>query len=192
MRGQTTYPIKNLNNADTKKIIFIIITMFSVLHIEAQVHLNFLQIPIDGTIESFGERLTKKDFIKSKYSDVTFTGNFYNVICSTELEKDSKNNKVHAVKVRYNQSMTGLSKQGIINLYRNIAVGIKDKYKSAKMTVKGDVVLFSLSNGYILCNIYETAFGTMGGGINIEIHYVDKANTTNYKLPSIKSPSDDL
>lgn len=175
-----------------KKSIFLLILFFSVLQIEAQNHLNFMQIPIDGTVESFGEELIKKDFVKSKYSETTFTGKFYNVICSTELGKDTKNDKVHAVKVRYNQSMTGLSKQGIINLYRNIAVGLKEKYKSAKMTVKGDVVLFSLQNGYIQCNIYETAFGAMGGGVNIEIDYVDKVNTTNYKLPVLKSPNDDL
>lgn len=154
-----------------------------------------MQIPIDGSIESFGESLSLKDFNKSSLSDKSYHGYFYKTFASVEISEDKTNQKINAVKVRYNESMTKLSRQSLINLYRNIVQDYIAKYKpikSAKCEIVDDNFLVTLPEGYICCRIFDTIFGAMGGGVNIEIDYVDKANSSDYKIPTFKRASDNL
>lgn len=175
-----------------RKVLFMLISLLFLTDVFGQNHLKFLDIPIDGTIESFGSSLSKKDYYKSSLSDKSYTGHFYQVIASVELHEDEINKKVNSVKVRYNQSMTSYNRNQMINLYLSITKGLKTKYKSAKITDTGDDIIFSLPQGYIYCRFFSTIFEAMGGGINVELTYVDKTNTSNFKLPVLKSPDSDL
>lgn len=153
-------------------------------------HLQFMGFPIDGEKNKFEENLSTKGFVKSSLGDIS--GYFYGAFGSVEITENPNTHKVCKVLVRYNQLMANYSEEDIINLYHNMVSDLRKKYQNAGYDVGDNGTVFSLTNGYIYCHIFSTIFGKMGSGINLEVSYVDKANSSKYMIPSLNKYSNDL
>lgn len=153
----------------------------------AQNHLEFLHIPIDGDLESFEQKLLEKEFSKSYRS---YLGYFYKTLCSVSVKIDPTTAKVHKISVDFCQGTTNLSRNEIENKFRSLVKDYTEKYGSAKCKLIDNNFIVSLPNGYITCQIYWPPISL--GGTRVEINYIDKKNTTDYKVPSFKKASEDL
>lgn len=63
-------------------------------------------------------------------------------------------------------------------------------YGKTKCKLIDNNFIVTLPNGYITCQIFWPPISL--GGTRVEINYVDKANTTDYTIPSFKKASEDL
>jgi len=153
-------------------------------------HLLFMGIPIDGNIEAFDQKLSDKGFTKSSLGD--YSGRFYGQFCLTDTKVDKNTGNVCEVFIRYNQLIAKYSETQLINLYDNIVRDLKKKYSTAKRDETGGSLVLSMPLGYIECKLFRTIFGQMGGGVNLTIRYVDKKNSSDYHVPTLKRNEDDL
>lgn len=70
------------------------------IYIPGLSHLSFMGIPIDGTVESFSEKLKAKGFYqKYEYSSNVFTGQFVHTYADVTIMYEPRNNVVYAVEV---------------------------------------------------------------------------------------------
>ena len=101
-------------------ILFIVFCSISSL---AQNHLEFMQISIDGDLDSFEQKLLEKDFSKSYHS---YLGFFYKTLCSVSVKVDPTTEKVHKISINFCQGTTNLTKNEIeIGLsYRNTSINV--------------------------------------------------------------------
>lgn len=160
------------------------------VYAEESDHLKFMGIPIDGTADELEPLLNEKDFEKSGLSD--YIGHFYGHFCVLEVGEDEQTGAVNQVLVRYNQLIAHYSSDELVAIYRNIAHDLKNKYKTAKIDEGDGSIILSLPEGYIYCSVFSTIFGNMGGGVNLIVQYVDKANSSDYQVPALRRNADDL
>ncbi|MDE6310174.1 MAG: hypothetical protein K2L81_08285 [Muribaculaceae bacterium] len=156
----------------------------------AQVHLQFMEIPINGTFDSFKEELEAKDIHKDSYNKWGFSGYFFGTIAGISVDYNEETENVYGVTVRYNQSMTNKSESELVALYKRIAQGLKKKYPRAKDISLDGTILLVLTNGYIEMKAFKAP--AIFGGVTIELTYVDKLNSPSYKVPVLKSRDEDL
>lgn len=174
-----------------KKIILIIaMLMYSCLALTAQSHLKFMDIPLNGNFEIFKEKLEAKDLRCEKNGETIFHGKFFGAFASIRIDINDKSDNVYKALVRYNQSMSGLTKNQVIALFNRIYQGLKKKYPSAKFQSTDGDVLVIMQNGYIRCQIF--GYPDIVGGATIELIYVDKTNDPNFEIPKMKMREDDL
>lgn len=156
-------------------------------------HLKFMGIPIDGTLEEFAPRLIEKNFSQDKHAPHCFSGSFYETYSSVYVHTDKATDIINSVEVRYFSGVNGLSDDQMVSLYNRIVRGLKKKYSSAKFSKLDGKTLLSMPLGYIYCEIYGRNLPkNFGGGTYIELHYVDKKNTSAYSLPRLNRADDDL
>ena len=156
-------------------------------------HLKFMGIPIDGTLEEFAPRLVEKNFSQDKHAPHCFSGFFYETFSSVYVQTDKATDIINSVEVRYFSGVNGLSDDQMVSLYNRIVRGLKNKYASAKFSKLDGKTLLSMPLGYIYCEIYSrNLLRNFGEGTYIELHYVDKKNTSAYSLPRLNRADDDL
>lgn len=165
-------------------ILFIVFCSISSL---AQNHLEFMQISIDGDLDSFEQKLLEKDFSKSYHSYLVF---FYKTLCSVSVKVDPTTEKVHKISINFCQGTTNLTKNEIENKFQGLIKDYSTKYGKTKCKLIDNNFIVTLPNGYITCQIFWPPISL--GGTRVEINYVDKANTTDYTIPSFKKASEDL
>lgn len=153
-------------------------------------HLLFMGVPIDGSIEMFDQKISEKGFHKSSAGG--YSGFFYGQFCVAHSEVNNNTGNVCEVLIRYNQLIAKYTENQLISLYNSIVRDLKKKYKTAKRSETSGSIVLSMPLGYIECKIYTTIFGKMGGGVNLTIRYVDKKNTPDYSVPTLKRYEDDL
>ncbi len=174
-----------------KKLLFLLFACLisSMIHAQGS-HLNFLGSPIDGTLEEYKEFLEKKDF-RRDMSDKSYAGYFFNKFCTLNLRVNEDTKKVSSVEVYYYSKAHGHSQETLISLYNRIKQGLKNKYKKAKVLQQPGIAFFILPQGYIKCEIYEITMN-FGNGTYLKVNYVDKLNTKNYTVPTLRNPENDL
>lgn len=156
-------------------------------------HLLFMGIPIDETLEEFAPRLIEKNFSQDRYTPHCFSGMFYETFSSVYVSTDKTTNKINSVEVRYYTGVNSLSDDQMVSLYYRIVRVLKKKYTNAKFSQLDGKTLLSMPLGYIYCVIYSRNLSrNFGGGTYIELHYVDKKNTSAYSLPRLNKADDDL
>lgn len=153
-------------------------------------HLLFMGIPIDGSIEVFDQKLDEKGLHKSSIGN--YSGRFYGQFCVANTTIDDVTGNVCEVLIRYNQLIANYTEDQLISLYNSIVRDLKKKYTNAKRNETSGNLVLSMPTGYIECKIFTTLFGKMGGGVNLTIKYVDKNNSSNYCVPTLKRNEDDL
>lgn len=109
-----------------KRILFIFLTVILAnAFVFAQSHIQFMGIPLDGGFDTFKENLEQKDIHKNSYGKYGFSGLFFGTIASISVGYNEDNQNVYSVLVCYNQSMTNLSEDKIITLYKQMRQGLK-------------------------------------------------------------------
>lgn len=156
----------------------------------AQTHLQFMEIPLNGTFESFKEKLEAKNIHKDSYNKRGFSGYFFGTIAGIDIDYNEETGTVYGATVRYNQSMTNKSENELAALFQRIAQGLKKKYPRAKDYSLDGTVLLVLANGYIEMKAFKAP--AIFGGVTIELSYVDKLNSPTYNVPVLKSRDEDL
>ena len=156
-------------------------------------HMLFMGIPIDGTLEEITPKLIEKDFRQERLMPNNFSGMFYETLSSVNVSTDNTTDKVYSVEVRYYSGVNGLSDDQMVSLYNRIVRGLKKKYTNAKFSQLDGKTLLSMPLGYIYCEIYRMNLSrNFGGGVYINLRYVDKKNTSGYSLPCLNRADDDL
>ena len=183
--GTMTQPVENIQNENKT-----VSTNKSTKVTSSGTHLLFMGIPIDGSIDSFKEKLSEKEFYETSLGD--YTGRFYGHFCVADAKINKNTGSVCEVLIRYNQSIANYTKDDLILLYGDIVRGLKKKYSKAKCDEINNHMVISMPQGFIECKIFSTFFGAMGGGINLVVRYVDKANTSVYEIPTVRRNEDDL
>lgn len=156
----------------------------------AQSHMKFMDIPMDGDFETFKEKLTEKEIQKDSYNKRGFSGFFFGTFSGITITDNKSTGNVYKAVVRYNESMTRMSQNQIVELYKKLCQSLRTKYPKAKViTVDGDLLL-TMPEGYIRCQMFGAPKSM--GGATIELTYVDKDNSPKYEVPTLKNRNDDL
>lgn len=171
-------------------LLTIILAVTASAYLFAQTNLHFMDIPLNGNFETFKEKIEQKDLHKNSLGKYGFSGLFFGTIASVSIGYDENTSNVYGATVRYNQSMTNLSEEKMVTLYRKIYQGLKKKYPKAQVKDVSGQLLLVLKNGYIYLHAFEAP--KMVGGITIELEYIDKANSPQYEIPKLKNVEDDL
>ena len=153
-------------------------------------HMLFMGIPIDGSIYAFEQKVFEKKFHKSSIG--SYSGYFYGQFCVADIITNDNTANVCEVEIRYNQLIAKYTEFQLKTLYDNIVRDLKKKYTNAKRDETSGWLVLTLPTGFIECRIFESILGKMGGGVNLSIRYVDKANSPDYKIPVLKRNEDDL
>lgn len=156
-------------------------------------HMKFMGIPIDGSLDEFAPLLIAKDFSQDRHMEWHFRGFFYETFSTINVSTDKQNEKINSVKVTFYTGVNGLSDGQMVSLYNRIVKGLRKKYANAKLLQSDGEIVMSMALGYIHCRIFERIFSrNFGGGVYIELEYVDKKNSSNYSLPRLNKADDDL
>ncbi len=156
-------------------------------------HMKFMGIPIDGTLDEFAPLLMEKNFRQDRHMKWNFSGVFYETLSTINVSTDNQSNLINSVKVTFYTGGNGLSDDQMVALYNRIVRGLCKKYANAKISRTDGEIVFSMALGYINCRIFERNLSrNFGGGVYIELYYVDKKNTSNYSLPRLNKADDDL
>lgn len=156
-------------------------------------HMMFMGIPIDGTLDEFAPLLIEKNFRQDRHMKWNFSGVFYETLSTINVSTDNQSNMINSVKVTFYTGVNGLSDDQMVALYNRIVRGLRKKYANAKISRTDGEIVFSMALGYIDCRIFERNLSrNFGGGVYIELEYVDKKNTSNYSLPRLNKADDDL
>lgn len=76
----------------------------TMIYIPGPSHLSFMGIPIDGTVESFSEKLKAKGFNKKhEYSSNEFTGKFVDTYADVTIMYEPRNSIVYAIEVEIDE-----------------------------------------------------------------------------------------
>ncbi len=149
------------------------------LLISAQVmgqHLNFMGIPIDGTLEEFAEKMEAKGFKKATRNSMkgTFGGYYCNLIfTSSDGMLNKKDDNINAVKVSFKEYQK--SSQDIFhNLSKWLTVKYGQYEQYPEYYIKED-------NGYRVCmsRVWTTSEGTISllYGQEVELRYIDRVRS---------------
>ena len=156
-------------------------------------HMMFMGIPIDGTLDEFAPLLTEKNFRQNRHMKWNFSGVFYETLSTVNVSTDNQSNMINSVKVTFYTGVNGLSDDQMVALHNRIVRGLRKKYANAKISQTDGETVFSVALGYIDCRIFKRNLSrNFGGGVYIELEYVDKKNTSNYSLPRLNKADDDL
>lgn len=156
-------------------------------------HMMFMGIPIDGTLDEFAPLLIEKNFRQNNHIKRNFSGVFYETLSTINVSTDNQSNMINSVKVTFYTGVNGLSDDQMVALYNRIVKGLRKKYANAKFSQTDGECVLSMALGYIDCRIFERNLSrNFGGGVYIELKYVDRKNTSNYSLPRLNKADDDL
>lgn len=149
-----------------KRLVFsLILALFSIMTINAQEHIKFMGIPVDGNITSFQTKLQQKGFQVSelsKYAEVgtrVFEGQFTSESTKVAVYYNSKlNNLVYAVRVIYDKQQSYFDTKAIVE---SMVERLESKYetKSEKQTdsdLQKEKHAISIPTGWIYVWMQET------------------------------------
>ncbi|MCQ2252657.1 MAG: hypothetical protein MJZ61_04320 [Bacteroidales bacterium] len=141
-------------------------------------HLNFMGIPIDGTMEDFSNKLEEKGFKKLTKSGLKGTFAGYNCtinLTTTNGMVNKKDDNIANVTIKFNEYLAA-SEDIFHNLSKWLSVkyGNYDELQSSYMMLE--------NHNYKVCNkrVWCTEFGTivLRDGTVVELSYIDREKTT--------------
>lgn len=174
-----------------KNLLALLFLLFTtVLGVNAQEHMKFMGIPIDGTLSSFGTKLSEKGFVKKNADDgiLSFKGKFTGKDVDVLLLGTEETLTVWKVVVLFDKETSWSSIKSIFNDY-------KDMFKGKYGEPSNDFHFFSKpyyeGDGYEMQALrmdkctYSTFWNTLQGSINLDMNkrgyitiaYEDKANS---------------
>jgi len=160
-----------------KKLILIIVVAFATLAAAAQQHLSFKGIPIEGSMDSFCQKLQAKGFTKlgSDNNITLFDGDFTgrHAIIGVGASNDGKN--VHSVAVVFDASSEWNTLVKTYDYYKDLYTRKYGKPSVSKELNKSTseenvMIMIDLSEGKVT---YGSAWEVHGGHIELSI---EKAN----------------
>jgi hypothetical protein len=162
------------------RIILLIAAMLLCGGISAQ-HINFMGVPIDGTMEQLAVTLEAKGFKKITKNELrgTFAGYDCNIILNTTGTSSRKSDNVANITVRFNEYEIGS-----MDIFHNLSKWLTVKYgaydECQDYYVKDSNGHYKISINRVWCNEYGTIVLNDGGkgGKCIELTYIDRENTT--------------
>lgn len=151
------------------------------LLISAQVmgqHLNFMGIPIDGTLEEFAEKMEAKGFKKATRNSMkgTFGGYYCNLIfSSSDGMLNKKDDNINAVKVSFKEYQKSSQ-----DIFHNLSKWLTVKYGAYEQYPE---YYLKEENGYRVCQnrAWYTPNGTivLKYGLVVELTYMDRIRTVS-------------
>lgn len=162
------------------RIILLIAAMLLCGGISAQ-HINFMGVPIDGTMEQLAVTLEAKGFKKITKNELrgTFAGYDCNIILNTTGTSSRKSDNVANITVRFNEYEIGS-----MDIFHNLSKWLTVKYgaydECQDYYIKDSNGHYKISINRVWCNEYGTIVLNDGGkgGKCIELTYIDRENTT--------------
>lgn len=163
-----------------KKGIFVLVAFFFGLTSMAQEHLSFKGIPIEGSMESFCEKLADKGFNKLGNDNNTtlFVGDFTGRNSTVGIIADDDGENVYSVVVLFDSSNEWKVLVDTYDYYKDLYTR---KYGKPKVSIEKNKELMSTSpnNGLLMIELDErrATWGSLwevtGGEIEINIEKAD-------------------
>ena len=163
-----------------KKSIFVLVAFFLGLTSMAQEHLSFKGIPIEGSMESFCEKLADKGFTKlgNDNNPTLFVGDFTGRNSTVGIIADDDGENVYSVVVLFDSSDEW---KVLVNTYDYYKDLYTRKYGKPKASIEKNKELMSTSpnNGLLMIELDErrATWGSLwevtGGEIEINIEKTD-------------------
>lgn len=113
-----------------KKVLFLLFFMVASLVVDAQV--DFMGIPVEGSVSSMKSQLRKKGFRRapSIYGDNEMVGKFFNRNVVISIAKNENNNEVYGIGVFFMsdiKNFEGYTKSGAIRLFNELVFEFEEK-----------------------------------------------------------------
>lgn len=172
-------------------LLSLVLTFFSTLVINAQEHIMFMGIPIDGNLQEFSSKLTTKGFEKKHETDnnIIFSGKFTGEDVTLAVLSTYKSHKVFQIMIFFNKETSWSNLKQQFNHYKDI---YSQKYGAPSKESHYFIKPYYEGDGYEMqalsldkCN-YATLWNIENGDIaimmgkdgSIVIVYSDKINET--------------
>ena len=189
-----------------KKLFFAMLLCVISISVSAQEHLTFKGIPIDGSMNSFVEKLKAKGFepIVVESEGAILKGDFGGNICKTVIFVTKTSKKVHTVGVEVEKSNSWSTLKSTYNDYKS---SLTTKYGKGE-SIEYFSYPYEAGDGYEMSALrldkctYITKFTTAKGDImlligyreegNVVLYYMDKANGISKEAEEKRLISSDL
>ena len=174
-----------------KKLFFAILLCVISISVSAQEHLTFKGVPIDGSLNSFVDKLKANGFEPTSVDsdDASMTGDFGGNICKIAIFATKTSKKVYTVAVQVKESNSWTTLKSTYDEYKS---SLTTKYGKGK-SMEYFLSPYEAGDGYEMSAlrlgkcIYTSKFETPKGCVMLAIGHIDGGKVLLYYVDKVNA-----